>query len=166
MRRKIISIAVILAVAVIVGFLTKGLEGNASTNPGDQAIDFELKDIKGKTFKLSDFKGQTVVLNFFATWCEPCLDEAPELETFGSEYKDAQLIIIARGESQKRMEKYINETDSKLLYLLDTKEEVSNDYSVIGQPETLIINQDGKIVERFTGPTTNDNLINLIEKNA
>lgn len=166
MGKKIIPIFVIVAVIAIVGFLISGLEGKATTTPGDKAVDFELKDIDGNTYKLSDFKGQTVVLNFFATWCQPCVDEAPELEAFGAEYEDAQLIIIAKGESKKRMEKYITEANSKLLYVLDTKEETSKDYSVIGQPETLIINKDGVIVERFSGPTTKEKLIKLIEEKA
>lgn len=166
MAKKIVPICVIVAVIGVIGFLMSGLEGKASTAAGDQAIDFELQGMDGKTYKLSDFKGQTVVLNFFATWCQPCIDEAPELEAFGAEYKEAQLIIIAKGESRKRMEKYISEANSKLFYLLDTKEETSKDYSVIGQPDTLIINKEGLIVERFTGPTTKKKLIELIEKKA
>lgn len=166
MAKKIIPIVVIVVVIGVIGFLINGLEGKASTTPGDNAIDFELKDMNGKTHKLSDYKGQTVVINFFATWCQPCIDEAPELEAFNSEYKDAQLIVIAKGESSKRMKKYISEADSKLFYLLDTKEDVSKEYSVIGQPETIIINKDGVIVERFTGPTTKENLIQLIEEKA
>lgn len=166
MAKKIVPICVIVAVIGVIGFLMSGLEGKASTAAGDQAIDFELQGMDGKTYKLSDFKGQTVVLNFFATWCQPCIDEAPELEAFGAEYKDAQLIIIAKGESSKRMEKYISEANSKLFYLLDTKEETSKDYSVIGQPDTLIINKEGIIVERFTGPTTKKKLMELIEEKA
>lgn len=166
MAKKIVPICVIVALIGVIGFLMSGLEGKATTAAGDQAIDFELQGMDGKTYKLSDFKGQTVVLNFFATWCQPCIDEAPELEAFGTEYKDAQLIIIAKGESRKRMEKYISEANSKLLYLLDTKEETSKDYSVIGQPDTLIINKEGLIVERFTGPTTKKKLEDLIEEKA
>lgn len=164
MGKKIVPIFVIIAVLGVLGFLVNGLGGKASAQPGNQAIDFELKDIHGKTYKLSDFKGQPVVLNFFATWCAPCIDEAPELEAFGKEYKDAKLLILAKGESKKRMEKYIDESDSKLTYLLDTKENVSKDYSVIGQPETVIIDRNGVIVERFSGPTTKDNLIELIQQ--
>ena len=100
MSRKIISAVIMVAVIGIIGFLVSGLEGKASTDPGAQALDFELKDVEGRTYHLSDFNGQTVVLNFFATWCQPCIDEAPELEAFGRDYQDAQLIIIARGESQ------------------------------------------------------------------
>jgi cytochrome c biogenesis protein CcmG, thiol:disulfide interchange protein DsbE len=166
MGKKLVPIFVIIAAIGVIGFLMDGLGGKVSANPGDEAIEFELKDINGETYKLSDFKGQTVVLNFFATWCQPCIDEAPELEAFGKEYGDAKLIIIAKGESKKRMEKYIAETNSELLYLLDTKEETSNEYSVIGQPDTLIINREGIVVERFTGPTTKKRLVELIEEKA
>lgn len=166
MAKKIVPIFVIVAVIGLIGFLMSGLDEKASTIAGDKVIDFQLEGMDGKTYKLSDFEGQTVVLNFFATWCQPCIDEAPELEAFGEEYEDAQLIIIAKGESRKRMEKYITEANSKLLYVLDTKEETSKEYSVIGQPDTLIINKDGIIVERFVGPTTKDKLIKLIEEKA
>ncbi len=164
MGKKILPVIVIAAVIGVLGFLVSGLGGKASAQPGDQSIDFELKDIDGNTYKLSDFKGQTVVLNFFATWCAPCIDEAPELEAFGKEYKDAKLLILAKGESKKRMEKYIGESKSSLTYLLDTKEEISKNYNVIGQPETIIIDEDGVIVERFSGPTTKDDLITLIQE--
>lgn len=164
MGKKIVPIIVIAAVLGVLGFLVSGLGGKASAQPGDQAIDFELKDTNGKSYKLSDFKGQPVVLNFFATWCAPCLDEAPELEAFGKEYKDAKLLILAKGESKKRMGKYIGESGSQLTYLLDTKEEISKDYSVIGQPETIIIDENGVIVKRFSGPTTKDDLIKMIEE--
>lgn len=164
MGKKIVPIIVIAAVLGVLGFLVSGLGGKALAQPGDQAIDFELKDTKGKSYKLSDFKGQPVVLNFFATWCAPCLDEAPELEAFGKEYKDAKLLVLAKGESKRRMEKYIGESGSQLTYLLDTKEEISKDYNVIGQPETIIIDENGVIVKRFSGPTTKDNLIKMIEE--
>ncbi|WP_203554799.1 TlpA disulfide reductase family protein [Bacillus sp. B15-48] len=164
MRKKIVPLIVLITAIGFIGFLINGLSGRASANPGDAAIEFELTDIHDDTYQLSDFKGQTVVLNFFATWCQPCIDEAPELEAFGLEYEDAQLIIIAKGESKKRIEKYISDTGSQLLYLLDTQEKISKEYSVIGQPETIIINKDGIIVERFSGPTTKARLIQLIEE--
>lgn len=166
MGKKLIPIFVIVAVMGVIGMLMMGLDEKATSAEGDQAIDFELQDIHGKNYKLSDYKGQTVVINFFATWCQPCIDEAPELEAFGKEYKDAQLLIVAKGESSKRMEKYIADNNSELLYLLDTKETVSKEYSVIGQPDTLIINKEGIIVERFVGPTTKDKLIALINEKA
>ncbi|WP_176167406.1 TlpA family protein disulfide reductase [Mesobacillus jeotgali] len=164
MLKKIVPVIVIAAVLGLLGFLVSGLGGKTSAQAGDQAIDFELQDIDGNTYKLSDFKGQPVVLNFFATWCAPCIEEAPELEAFGKEYKDAKLLILAKGESKRRMEKYIGESGSKLTYLLDTKEEISKEYNVIGQPETIIVDGNGIIVERFSGPTTKDDLIAIIQE--
>ncbi|MGA8942809.1 MAG: TlpA disulfide reductase family protein [Thermoactinomyces sp.] len=166
MRGKLISAVIIIAVIGVIVFLGNGLKGKPAAETGDQAIDFKLQDVNGKTWRLSDFKGQPVVLNFFATWCQPCIDEAPELEAFAREYKDARLIIIARGEPRKRIENYIKKTDSKLLYLLDTKEIVSDEYGVVGQPETWIINRDGIIVERIAGPTTKKDLIRSIEQKS
>lgn len=156
---------VMVVAAFFVGFLINGLNGKAtSTDPGDQAIDFTLKDVAGQEYSLADFKGKVVVLNYFATWCEPCLEEAPELEAFGLEYEQAEILILAKGETTNRIKKYIDETGSKLTYLLDTKEETAKDYNVVGQPETIIIDEDGKIRERFSGPTTKKKLINMIEE--
>lgn len=167
MKKKVATLGIVTVVAGILFLLLSGLDTDKqSAQPGDEAIDFTLQDVDGNIYKLSDFRGKTVVLNFFATWCQPCIEEAPELEKFGAEYEEAQLLIIARGEPQRRIEEYIEETNSKLIYLLDTKEEVSDAYSVIGQPETVIINGDGMIVERFSGPTTKADLIRLIEEKA
>ena len=166
MGKKLLSAFIILAAVGVIGFLISGMGEKASATPGERAMDFKLNDIQGKSSSLSDFKGEVVVLNFFATWCQPCIDEAPELEAFNEEYKDAKLLVIAKGESKKRMEKYIAEHNSSLHYLLDTKEEISKEYGVIGQPDTIIINRDGVIVERFTGPTTKERLIELIEEKA
>lgn len=164
MKVKFVQTFVLIVIIGFLGLLVNGLDGKATAQVGDEAIDFEIKDMDGQLHRLEDYRGKTVVINFFATWCQPCIDEAPELEAFGTEYDDAELLIIARGESKKRMEKYINGIDSKLLYLLDTNEKVSKDYGVIGQPETMIINPDGTIVERFSGPTTKQHLIQLIEE--
>ncbi|QED49025.1 TlpA family protein disulfide reductase [Cytobacillus dafuensis] len=163
MRKRLVPTIIIIITIGIIGVLISGLSEKVSANPGDTAFDYTLKDMYGKEHKLSDSKGKIVVLNFFATWCQPCIDEAPELEAFGAEYKNAELFIIAKGETTKRMNKYIEESNSKLSYLLDTTEDVSKKYNVIGQPETIIIDENGIIVERFSGPTTKEHLIELIE---
>lgn len=165
MKKKIMQLTVVLVAAIFIGLLLNGLNGKATNAEiGDKAPDFTLKDTTGKEVSLSDFKGQIVVLNYFATWCDPCIEEAPELEAFGTEYQGAKLLILAKGETSKRVNKYIDETGSKLIYLLDTKEESAKTYNVVGQPETIIIDEKGIIRERFSGPTTKKKLIEMIEK--
>lgn len=164
MKKRIIPIIVLVFGMALIGLLLTGLNKKETANPGDKVIPFELKDLDGNVHHVSDFKGKNLVINFFATWCDPCIEEAPELEAFNKDYDDAVLIIIAKGESQKRMEKYVKENNSEILYLLDTKEEVSKKYSVIGQPDTLVVDENGIIHERFVGPTTKEKLIRIIEE--
>lgn len=165
MKKKIIQLAVVLVASLFIGLLLKGLNGKATNAEiGDKAPNFTLRDTSGKVVKLSDFKGEMVVLNYFTTWCAPCLEEAPELEAFGNEYQNAKLLILAKGETSKRVNKYIDGNGSKLTYLLDTKEEAAKSYNVVGQPETIIIDENGIIVERFSGPTTKKKLIEMIKK--
>lgn len=164
MKKKLIPIIVLLFAVAIVALLLGGLNKKETANPGEEVIPFELKDLNGDVHKISDYKGKKVVLNFFATWCAPCIEEAPELEAFHKEYDDAVLLIIAKGESKKRMEKYVDENKSEITYLLDTNEKVSKQYSVIGQPDTLIIDENGVIYERFVGPTTKEKLVRILEE--
>ena len=58
------------------------------------AAGFELKDISGKTHRLSDYRGKWVLVNFWATWCPPCLNELPELVSLHSAHKDSDLVVI------------------------------------------------------------------------
>lgn len=163
MKKKLIPIVLLVFVVAFIYVLLMGLQDKQTANPGDELIPFELKDLEGNIHKSADYAGQNLVINFFATWCDSCREEAPELEAFNKEYDGAKLIIIAKGEPKKRVENYVKENNSQILYLLDTNEKVSKEYSVIGQPDTLIVNKDGIIVERFVGPSTKSRLINIIE---
>ncbi len=162
-KKTLIEIGFLIAVCVVVAMFLLNDDKKEVIAAGSKAPDFELVDVSGKMHNLSEYKGKPVVLNFFATWCEPCKEEAPELEKFGS-YKGATLLIIARGESDKRMELYLKENLSKLTYLLDPQEIISDKYNVVGQPETFILDKDGIVQEKLVGPTTNTDLIRLIEK--
>ncbi|WP_070120486.1 TlpA family protein disulfide reductase [Bacillus marinisedimentorum] len=163
MKKRLVPVVVLVLASALVWVLVTGLKTEALAAPGEKAPDFALQDTDGNTVTLSEFQGQKVVLNFFATWCEPCIDEAPELEAFGREFEGAELLIIAKGETKRRIAGYIEKSGSELPYLLDTREKVSSDYNVIGQPETIIIDEDGIIQERFTGPTTKEKLIEMIQ---
>src|SRR5437773_3272106 len=64
-------------------------------NIGQQAPDFSVKDQSGKVIKLSDYRGKVVFLNIWGTWCAPCVQEMPEMETLYQTYKDRKFQMIA-----------------------------------------------------------------------
>ena len=164
--RKGIEIGVIIFVISVLFFLALGLRGGWKVvDVGDQAAEFQLEDVNGKLYNLSDYQGKVIVLNFFTSWCQPCLDEAPELEAFQQNYQDqATLLVIDRGESKSQVAKYIQKQNSNLTYLLDFKNDVSNVYKVKGQPETIIIDKNGIIREKIVGKVTMETLVEKVGK--
>ncbi|WP_147533917.1 TlpA family protein disulfide reductase [Bacillus marasmi] len=160
---KILILAGVIGLFVYFGIslATKG----EYTGIGEKAYAFELEDIDGKKTKLSDYSGQVVILNYFATWCGPCVDEAPELEAFEQEYGDQfKLLIIDLGETQDRVKKFVKEHKTTSTYLFDFNRKVSKEYNVVGQPETFIIDKEGVIREHYTGPISKGDLYDLAAK--
>ncbi|WP_318508457.1 TlpA disulfide reductase family protein [Bacillus sp. T3] len=160
---KILVLAGVIGLFVYFGIslATKG----EHTDVGEAAYNFELEDINGKVTKLSDYKGQMVVVNYFATWCGPCVDEAPELQAFETEYGDKyKLLILDLGETQDRVKKFVKKHKTTSTYLFDFNRKVSKQYNVTGQPETFIIDKQGIIREHYIGPITKDELYDLTTK--
>ncbi len=115
------------------------------------AIDFELIDKDGKRVKLSDYKGKTLALNFWATWCKPCLDEVPSLErlTKRSGALDVTVLAVSVDKGFDEIEKALPNTNLNIL--LDPKMEIAHRYGTTKFPETWVISPQGKIVARFIG---------------
>ena len=157
---------IVLVFVVAVFFvLAKGMNAVEIVKAGDQAYPFELEGIDGNIYKLADYKGKFVVVNFFATWCDPCVEEAPELEKYQQSYgKEAPLLIIDRGEPKMRVRDFKETTKSTSTYLVDKDDKVSKLFNVVGQPETLIIAPNGILLEKIIGPTTAEELHKKIEE--
>lgn len=120
---------------------------------GGPAPQFALQTVAGQTIKLSDFKGQFVVLNFWATWCVPCMKEMPELQkTHLSSGNDTIKIIgVNLSESKKRVDKFIQDHQLGFPVLLDGFGNTSEKYKVRSLPVTYIISPDGIIREEIQG---------------
>ncbi len=122
-------------------------------NDAKPAPDFKLPDNSGKMHTLSEFKGNFVVLNFWASWCEPCVAEVPSLLNMARHYANSNLKVVAVSidKSWEDAQKVISPSSSNILVLLDPKDEVAPSYGTQKIPETYIINPEGKIVAKFIG---------------
>jgi cytochrome c biogenesis protein CcmG/thiol:disulfide interchange protein DsbE len=130
---------------------------------GDPAPEFTLEDMDGNMVSLSDYKGQFVIVNFFASGCPPCREEAPELQKFEDEHGDqVKLLIIDRAEPKIKVQEFIEEFQSTSTYLLDYNDSMAKPYGVIGQPETFFIDEKGNIRNKHVGPMTKEFMVETV----
>lgn len=147
----------------------KDLENTDSTNETNTeekviiAPDFELESLDGTITKLSDLKGKNVIINFWATWCDFCVAEMPDLQKLQEEYKDEDLLILAVnvGETKEEIEKFIEDNNLTFTILLDEDGIVSNNYGVSSFPSTLAVNKDGEVVVGHVGMLTYEQMETL-----
>lgn len=166
MKNKVIKLVSLTLVIGMFGYFAYSLVNKGTkTDVGDQAYNFSLPDLDGKPTRLSDYKGQITILNYFATWCAPCKDEAPELDAFVKDYGEKyKLIMVNRGETRDRVKKFLKTYNTPATYVFDSTSKVSKIYNVTGQPETFVIDKKGVIREHYNGPVTEMQLYNYVKK--
>jgi peroxiredoxin len=137
---------------------------------GDKAPDFTCKPIGGEEFSLGKQQGTVVMVNFFATWCGPCLAELPHLEKEimkkYADRKDFKLIVIGREHSTEEIEKFAKEKGLSLPMASDPKREIYGKYAEKYIPRNFIVGKDGKIKLASVGYTETgfQEIVQTIEK--
>ncbi len=121
---------------------------------GDQAPDFTLKDIDGKTVHLSDLAGKGVILNFWATWCGPCRQEMPLLQQAYARHRDEGLVVLGVdvGEQKEAVQAFLQSLGITFPAVLDVDQETSRVFRVYGLPSTFFIDRKGVIHYVLVGP--------------
>ena len=121
---------------------------------GDSAMDFSAQTNAGDTFTLSEQAGNVVLINFWATWCGPCVEEMPALQDLYEEYGDSdnvRIILINAGESSQTVHRFLSQNGYSMPCIYDTDNTVNDQYGVMGIPYTVIFNKDGTVAETFEG---------------
>jgi cytochrome c biogenesis protein CcmG/thiol:disulfide interchange protein DsbE len=147
------SIAILGGILVAVVVIGIALVRVQQTQPTEgKAPDFEVTTFDGETFRLSDQLGKIVVLNFWGSWCPPCRDEAPLLESLWQDYQDQGVLVvgIAYADTEQGSLNFIQEFGITYPNAPDLRTEISkNRYHIIGAPETFIIDRQGNIRRFF-----------------
>lgn len=134
-----------------------------STISAQQVSDFQLKDLQNNVQNFYDLKGEKLtVIDFWATWCKPCLNAIPELNKINADYKDQGVRFIGIAcdgpRTIAKVAPLANSIQIQYTVLLDINSEIKNRLNVIAFPTLLIINEKGKVVWQHEGYLPGDEI--------
>ncbi len=114
---------------------------------------FELKDLEGKAQRLEAYRGKVVILNFWATWCEPCREEMPSLNRLRKALEGQPVVMFAvnYGEGETRIAEFLRKVPVDFPVLLDRDTQAGRAWKVRLMPTTYIIGVDGRIRYGYAG---------------
>jgi peroxiredoxin len=123
------------------------------------AEDFTLATPGGGKFKLSEHRGKVVMINFWATWCPPCLEEMPAMERLYRQQKDAgfTLVAVSVDTDPKKVTPFVAEHKLTFTVGLDPKMDLANAYAVRALPSSFLVGRDGGLTALAIGPRHWDN---------
>lgn len=137
------------------GSETAPLPQPSTVAAGKLAANFKLKDLKGDEISLASLRGKVVFLNVWATWCAPCREEMPSIESLYKDFKankDFVVLAVSQDTDGAMVRPFLEQNHLSFTVLLDPRNEVGERYDVNGIPETFIIGRDGRIVAHHVGP--------------
>ncbi|MCY4064449.1 MAG: TlpA disulfide reductase family protein [Chloroflexi bacterium] len=152
-------LAGVLALALALGVqLSRRNMGRPTSGP---APDFALTLFDGTAFRLSDYRGQVVLINFWASWCPPCRDEAPDLQALYEDYRALGFKVLGVNmleSSRRKALEFIDEFGISYPNGEDIGERVTNLYRVEAPPESFLIDRRGEVRRFFIGNVRYDDV--------
>ncbi|MBI2083854.1 MAG: TlpA family protein disulfide reductase [Deltaproteobacteria bacterium] len=140
-----------MAIVLVVYFLVI-LEERGGLQKGDLVPHFSLPSMKNSV-SLQEYRGKLVLLNFWATWCPPCLAEMPSLDRLNERIGDGfEVIAIGVDDTWSSIQQFLKMTPLTLVILLDQKGEVAEKYGVTHLPISYLIDREGTVLKKYVGP--------------
>ena len=164
MKHWKIVFSTLFAILLLLGFLSLADGGEADLfqkvgakqmKVKKMAPNFSLEDLNGQKVELKNFKGKVIFLNFWATWCGPCKEEMPSMESLWQWFKGKDFLLLSVSvdyEGVKQVKEYVEKQRYTFRVLIDPQCQVLDLYEVKAIPTTLMIDKKGQIVAVAVGP--------------
>ena len=153
---------IFVAVTVLVIILSLKLNDSAfefsnqvDIASGTPAPDFTFPGLDGKMVSLSDYRGKVVLVNIWATWCPPCVDEMPSMEKLYRKFKGKNFEILAVSIDEpglKAVAPFMKKSNLTFPALIDSEGAIKAVYGITGIPESFIIDKQGNLIKKIIGP--------------
>jgi cytochrome c biogenesis protein CcmG/thiol:disulfide interchange protein DsbE len=146
-----IAIGILLAAFVFVVFDTLN---EHIVVVGDKAPDFNITSDSGKQITRSNFGGRVLVLNFWATWCPPCIEELPSLDELQRQMRSQGVVVVGVSvdKNEKQYKDFLKRARVSFETSRDPDASISAQYGTFKYPETYVINANGEVVAKYIGP--------------
>ena len=167
----LIAFALLLGAFVATACSNSNQEVDAVNSPpaakgGRLAPNFLLSDLDGNEIDLSNLRGKTVIVNFWATWCPPCREEMPDIESLYQQYKNQGVEVIGIGmmENENRVREFVQKGNYSWTFTIDTKGDVARNYRVVAIPTSFFIDSQGIIRSIHRGPMNTGDIEDNVKK--
>ena len=137
-------------------------------NVGDNVPDFAVTTESGQRLSRSDYGGKVLVLNFWASWCAPCAQETPSLESLHRLMSDSGVVVLAisNDKSDEKYKRFLKRYGVTFQTARDPEAKISDSFGTYRYPETYVINKEGKVAAKnigFQKPWTDENVLKFIK---
>jgi peroxiredoxin len=161
----------LVLIALSVAALSYGIYDavrDRTVNTGDRAPSFRLATNTGQTVTETSFGGELLLVNFWATWCPPCVQEMPSLEQFHQSFRAKGVVVLGVNvdRSEQVYQQFIQRSGISFANAFDPAADISARFGTFKFPETYLINREGRVLEKFVGPETwtNPDVVERIQR--
>ncbi|MGN7412842.1 TlpA family protein disulfide reductase [Paenibacillus sp. SAF-068] len=124
---------------------------------GAKAPEFTAVNSIGEQVRLSDYRGKAVMINFWASWCIPCVREMPLVQQIAQDYQnDAETLFVNVGESKGTIREFMDKQAFDFPVIIDVTGNISGMYRIMGLPATMVIDREGEFSHILLGELTED----------